>query len=99
MAKEILLSNEERKVLKQHLLKWLSKFDSDEVLREILLKITYDFYFDKETIERYVGVPLADKWNFIHDECEWDDMEEFHNLLWDFLLQVEDKELCKYLKD
>lgn len=98
MAKKILLSKEEQKVLTKHLLRWLHSNDNDEVLRDILLKTRYEFYFDEETIMEHVGVPLVDKWNFIHDNCEWDSMEDFHNLLWDFLLQVEDRELRKYLK-
>jgi len=99
MAKELYLNNEEHKVLTKHLIKYLENSDQEEVLRDILLKIKYKFYFDPQTIERYVGVPLSDKWNFVHDECGWDDMEEFHNLLWDFLLQVEDKEFINFMKN
>ena len=99
MAKEILLNQQEQKVLTKHLLKWLKSNDNDEVLRDILLKTRYEFYFDEGTIRDHIGVPLVDKWNFVHDNCEWNSMEEFHNLLWDFLLQVEDRELRKYLKN
>ena len=73
--------------------------DTSPVIKDIIAKLKYRFYFDPDTIKDHVGVPLADKWNFVHDNCKWDDMEEFHNLLWDFLLQIEDKELRKYLKD
>jgi len=101
MAKEIYLNNVEHKALTQHLIKHITIFpnDTDPAVKGIIAKLKYRFYFDPDTIKDHVGVPLADKWNFVHDNCEWDDMEEFHNLLWDFLLQIEDKELRKYLKD
>lgn len=101
MAKEIYLNNEEHTVLTKHLTKHVTIFpnDTNPVIKDILVKLKYRFYFDPDTIKDHVGVPLADKWNFVHDNCEWDNMEDFHNLLWDFLLQVEDKELRKYLKD
>ena len=101
MAKEILLSNEELKVLTNHLVKHVTIFpnDTNPVIKDILAKLKYRFYFDPDTIRDYIGVPLADKWNFVHDECEWDNMEDFHNLLWDFLLQIEDKDLRRFPKD
>jgi len=101
MAKEIYLNNVEHKELTKHLIKYVTIFpnDTDPAIKGIIAKLKYRFYFDPDTVKDHVGVPLADKWNFVHDNCEWDDMEEFHNLLWDFLLQVEDKELRKYLKD
>ena len=101
MAKEIYLNNEEHTVLTKYLIKNVTMFpnDTSPVIKDIIAKLKYRFYFDPDTIKDHVGVPLADKWNFVHDNCEWDDMEDFHNLLWDFLLQIEDKELRKYLKD
>ena len=93
MAKEIYLNNQEHKVLTKHLIKYLENSDHEEVLRDVLLKIKYKFYFDPDTIKDHVGVPLADKWNFVHDNCGYDNMEDFHDLLWDFLLQVEEREL------
>ena len=101
MAKEIYLNNVEHKELTKHLIKYVTIFpnDTDPAIKGIIAKLKYRFYFDPDTVKDHVGVPLADKWKFVHDNCEWDDMEEFHNLLWDFLLQVEDKELRKYLKD
>lgn len=95
MAKEIYLDNEEHKVLIKHLeaVTALDAHVANLVIKGIIKKLKYKFYFDPNTIKDHVGVPLADKWNFVHDNCEWDDMEDFHNLLWDFLLQVEDKEL------
>ena len=101
MAKEIYLDNEEHKVLIKHLeaVAALDRHVAKLVIKGIIKKLKYKFYFDPDTVKDHVGVPLADKWNFVHDNCEWDDMEDFHNLLWDFLLQIEDKELRRYLKD
>lgn len=101
MAKEIYLNNEEHTVLTKHLVKHVTIFpnDTNPVIKDILAKLKYKFYFDPDTIKDHVGVPLADKWNFVHDNCGYDNMEDFHDLLWDFLLQVEDRELRKYLKD
>jgi hypothetical protein len=92
MAKEFYLNNEEHKVLTWHLKTWLTCHEN-EVLNGILEKLKYKFYFDPDTVKDHVGVPLADKWNFVHDNCGYNNMEDFHDLLWDFLLQVEDKEL------
>ena len=101
MAKEIYLNNEEHKVLINHLEATIA-LDANLanlIIKGIIEKLKYKFYFDPDTVKDHIGVPLADKWNFVHDNCEWDDMEDFHNLLWDFLLQVENKELRKYLKN
>ena len=101
MSKEIYLNNEEHTVLTKYLIKHVTMFpnDTNPVIKDIIAKLKYRFYFDPDTVKDHIGVPLADKWNFVHDNCEWDDMEDFHNLLWDFLLQIEDKELRGYLKD
>lgn len=92
MQKSITLNTQELKLLTKQLTTFKTLFPNNSdtpTVENILAKLKFDFYFDPETIKDHVGVPLADKWNFVHDNCDWDSMEDFHNLLWDFLLQVE----------
>lgn len=59
----------------------------------------YEFYFDQSTIDYYVDYNYLNGWantalkvyEYVADECEWEDEEDLRNLFLDLLNQIEDK--------
>lgn len=59
----------------------------------------YEFYFDQSTINYYVEYNYLNGWastalrvyEYVADECDWEDEEDLRNLFLDLLNQIEDK--------
>jgi hypothetical protein len=59
----------------------------------------YEFYFDQSTIDYYVDYNYLNGWastalrvyEYVTDECEWEDEKDLRNLFLDLLNQIEDK--------
>lgn len=59
----------------------------------------YKFYFDQSTIDYYVDHNYLNGWastalkvyEYVADECEWEDEKDLRNLYLDLLNQIEDK--------
>lgn len=59
----------------------------------------YEFYFDQSTINYYVEYNYINGWastalrvyEYVADECDWEDEEDLRNLFLDLLNQIEDK--------
>lgn len=48
------------------------------------------FYFNPETLNDYADATYDEKYDFIRYECEWDDEDDFNDLLLDFINQTLD---------